>query len=256
MSEKNKDIESKIEFTEELMKDACCDLKQNNVPPHRIPSTYKSIARDARDLGVYQMLLENEDYRDQFEKSVDYYLEGIDRERERRKNQSSPEETYWENEPRNLRDAIYTALLSQSETKIKKATESTLNSDKSFVEEYPEGTPWYYYAKALAATVAEDDQAQEYLKYLKSEKKKADSELVAFFEAIITILDGIIKKDTEQSQQGFQDLLEQYRKSVDDKPESVDETVTVEMNALLLITKRAGMSLRIENNPIYTNIGK
>lgn len=244
----DQEIESEMEFAKELMDDALADLEQGTVPSNRVASTYKSVARDARDLGIYQLALDNhEEATDWFEQSATYYLRGIDEARDRRRGATSPEEAYWENEPKNLRDALYVALLSDSETALTEAVDETLAMDESFVTEYPEGTPWYYYAKALATTITGDDRATDYLDNLKDNTEKADSDVVPFFEAVITVLEGVLSADSESTREGLEELLHQYGEGIGEEPTTAAETIDIETSALLRLAQNKGVSVSIES---------
>lgn len=248
MTMSDQEIESEMEFAKELMDDALTDLEQDTVPANRVASTYKSVARDARDIGIYQLALGNHEVAaDWFEQSATYYLRGIDEARDRRRRATSPQEAYWENEPKNLRDALYVALLSHSEATLTEAVDETLAMDESFVTEYPEGTPWYYYAKALAMTIAGDDRAPEYLDDLESDAGKADSDVIPFFEAAIAVLEGILSADRKSTRQGLGELLHQYGEDIGEEPTTAIETIDIETTALSRLAESEGTGVSIES---------
>lgn len=237
-----------MEFTKELMDDALEDLEEGTVPANRVPSTYKSLGQDARELGVYQLVLRHpEEASNWFEQSATYFLEGIDKAREQRQHPTSPEEGYWENEPRNLRDALYAALLSHSETVLSEAVDETREMDASFVTEYPEATPWYYYAKALASTISGDARATHYLDSLKADSEKADSDVVPFFEAVVAVLKGVHSADAELACNGLEKLRKQYREEIGGKPDTAIENIDVEATAFLRLAQRKRLEITLKS---------
>lgn len=249
----NDKIESQFEFTKELMEDALKDVEGGNVPSERLHLVYRELGGDASALGRYSLALDNgEQAEDWFAESATYYLKGITRHREQRKNATSSQEAYWENEPQTLRDALYSALLSRRESVLEKVGKLTLETDESFVEQYPEPIPLsvYYYVKTLAAFVVNDESRQNYLNRLEEVSEELDSDLMVLFEARLTTLRGLQDDAPKEVYDGLQNLVEYHCREINGEPKTASDVVDLQSCALLRLAILKGMEPSLESRYI------
>lgn len=166
-------------------------------------------------LGLVERLLQTPDpdtieIREAFGKSADNFIESI-----RIVRTSKPDvqdnQGLWSELPYNGWRALYSTLLSKDSHRQDLAAEETFAIPEEYVEVYAKKAPKYYYAKALAATVMDDDRAADFLTLTRD--TAADHPTLEDVEepGLLDALEAIHEDDEAAVNDGIETHIEHFR---------------------------------------------
>ncbi len=107
----------------------------------------------------------------------------------------------------------------------------------------------YYYVKALAALL-QDEDARQYIANMRAFIEDLNPDLVQYFEPLAIALEGIATHDTEQLHEAIEQLVEYHAADIADQPSSAQEYVCLPALALSKLAERHGLEVDIESEYI------
>lgn len=210
---------------------------------------YSSLSKRERSIGIYYLVLGDEDEaRQWFASSTSHNIAAIVEYRE-----SAHEHEYqtWENEPLKFQDAFYTALLSQDRTVIDRVATEAANIPAIYPDAYSETRPWSDFVRTLSAFLRDDPTFEEHLEdlaeYATVFESSATAAMARQYEGLAGALEGLTADDPEQVAAGITAVLasqETERDSTSTKPR---ELVCLPAAAIYVLALMHGLDLDVDS---------
>lgn len=146
-------------------------------------------------------------------------------------------------------DALYCALASGDETLQREAAEETLALPDEYLAVFPNQAPRFYFAKTLAATTVDDDNAKELLDETIHSIEILDSFETVAEPGLFTALEGIVTGDKTAIREGIETHIQYYR----DKS-AFEDDVDPEALGTLILARQHGYDIDIDTPNILEQL--